>query len=190
MTDLAAEDRRVQRTKAALVGAFVSLVLDRRYDQITVADIVERAGVGRSTFYEHYDNKDELLTEGLTGPFAVLADMVTGACDPVRILETIEHFWENRRVGNVLFAGPTRQLVMRTLAGAIEQRLLSKSRATSPSELPAPLASAYLASAQIGLLSEWLSGHTSCPSAVVADALQRMAIGALAWETGAGQGTP
>lgn len=180
MTDLAAEDRRVQRTKAALVGAFVHLVLDRRYDQITVADIVERAGVGRSTFYEHYDNKDELLTEGLMGPFAVLADMVTGACDPVRLLETIEHFWENRRVGNVLFAGPTRQLVTRTLTVAIEQRLGARSRKTNSSDLPPPLAAAYLASAQIGLLSEWLSGHTSCPPTVVADALQRMVSGALA----------
>lgn len=180
MTDLAAEDRRVQRTKAALVGAFVHLVLDRRYDQITVADIVERAGVGRSTFYEHYDNKDELLTEGLMGPFAVLADMVTGARDPVRLRETIEHFWENRRVGNVLFAGPTRQLVTRTLANAIEQRLEAISSNTRASELPPPLAAAYLASAQIGLLSEWLAGHTSCPPTIVAEALQRMAVGALA----------
>lgn len=180
MTDLAAEDRRVQRTKAALVGAFVHLVLDRRYDQITVADIVERAGVGRSTFYEHYDNKDELLTEGLMGPFSVLADMITGACDPLQVLETIEHFWENRRVGNVLFSGPTRQLVTRTLASAIEQRL--QAPAGSSAALPPPLVSAYLASAQIGLLSEWLSGHTSCPPAVVADALRRMAAGLLAEE--------
>ncbi len=180
MTDLAAEDRRVQRTKAALVGAFVHLVLDRRYDQITVADIVERAGVGRSTFYEHYDNKDELLTEGLMGPFSVLADMVTGDCDPIRLLETIQHFWENRRVGNVLFAGPTRPLVTRTLAKAIEARLQARPRTCTSTELPATLASAYLASAQIGLLSEWLSGHTPCRPDVVADALQRMAAAASA----------
>jgi AcrR family transcriptional regulator len=180
LSDLAAEDRRVQRTKAALVGAFLHLVLDRRYDQITVADIVGRAGVGRSTFYEHYDNKDELLTEGLMGPFSVLADMVVGAADQGQVLETIEHFWENRRVGNVLFAGPTRQLVMRTLASAIEQRLQARLRTANPSELPAPLASAYLASAQVGLLSEWLSGHTSCPPGVVADALRRMSASALA----------
>lgn len=180
MSDLDAEDRRVQRTRAALLGAFVHLVLDRRYDQITVADIVERAGVGRSTFYEHYENKDELLKAGLMGPFAVLADMVVGAADPAQVLGTIEHFWENRRVGNVLFAGPTRQLVTRTLAATIEARLTARRVGRSePAGLPANLASAYLASAQIGLLAEWLSGHTSCPAEIVATALQRLAAGAL-----------
>lgn len=178
MTDLVAEDRRVQRTKAALVGAFVHLVLDRRYDQITVAHIVERAGVGRSTFYEHYDNKDQLLTEGLTGPFAIVADMSAGIGDPAQLRQVIEHFWENRRVGNILFQGPTRQLVTRTLAAAIEERLLARPRSATPSDLPAPLLSAYLASAQIGLLSAWLSGHTPCPAQTIAAALQRLASGA------------
>lgn len=178
MTDLVAEDRRVQRTKAALVGAFIHLVLDRRYDQITVANIVERAGVGRSTFYEHYDNKDELLTEGLMGPFAVLADMSVGAADPARLRQVIEHFWENRRVGNILFQGPTRQLVTRALAAAIEERLLAGPPRPATSDLPAPLVSAYLASAQIGLLSAWLSGHTPCPPHTIAKAMQSLAAGA------------
>lgn len=180
MSDLDAEDRRVQRTRAALLGAFVHLVLDRRYDQITVADIVERAGVGRSTFYEHYENKDELLKAGLMGPFAVLADMVAGASDPAPLRETIEHFWENRRVGNVLFSGPTRQLVTRTLAAAIEQRLTAaRGSRREASGLPVDLVSAYLAAAQVGLLAEWLSGHSSCPADVVATALQRLAVGAM-----------
>lgn len=174
MTDLTAEDRRVQRTRAALVGAFVELVLDRRYDRISVADIVERAGVGRSTFYEHYENKDDLLKEGLMGPFRVLADMVVGQADPAEVRQTVEHFWENRRVGNVLFAGATRQVVIRTLAGAIEQRLQSGPRPAAGA-LPSPLASAYLASAQVGLLSEWLSGHTPCAPSVIAEALERAA---------------
>ena len=188
MSDVDAEDRRVQRTRAALVGAFVHLVLDRRYDQITVADIVERAGVGRSTFYEHYENKDELLKAGLMGPFAVLADMVVGASDPARLRETIEHFWENRRVGNVLFAGPTRQLLTRTLAAAIEQRLAAtRPGRAQESGLPASLTSAYLAAGQIGLLAEWLSGHTSCPADVVAKALERLAVGALPSQPAAGQ---
>ena len=53
------QDRRIQRTRSALLQAFVSLLLEpRRYDQIKVGDIVERANVGRSTFYEHFRNKD------------------------------------------------------------------------------------------------------------------------------------
>ena len=85
------------------------------------------------------------------GPFRVLADMVVGQADPSEVRQTVEHFWENRRVGNVLFAGSTRQVVVRTLASAIEQRLQSGARRTAGS-LPSPLASAYLASAQVGLV--------------------------------------
>jgi AcrR family transcriptional regulator len=47
-------DKRTQKTRQALLGAFFGLVLERRYDEIKVADILERARVGRSTFYEHF----------------------------------------------------------------------------------------------------------------------------------------
>ena len=57
-----ATDRRIERTREALEGAFIRLILEgRRYDRITIAGLIARAGVGRSTFYEHYRNKDELL---------------------------------------------------------------------------------------------------------------------------------
>lgn len=176
LADVDIEDRRVRRTKAALLAAFVGVVLDKRYDQITVSNIAERAGVGRSTFYEHYRNKDELLKEGLATHFDVLADMVAGVGDLAAVQATVEHFWENRRVANVLFAGHTRQILTRALADALERRL---SAAESPralkSGLPVGLASACLAAAQIGLLSEWLSGRIPCQPAVVAAALRQMA---------------
>jgi len=56
-----AADRRVRRTTQALTHAFVDLVREKRYDAITVQDLLERADVGRSTFYAHYRGKDDLL---------------------------------------------------------------------------------------------------------------------------------
>ncbi|WP_374575097.1 TetR/AcrR family transcriptional regulator [Phenylobacterium sp.] len=174
MSELAMEDRRVRRTKAALFDAFVHLVLDRRYDQIRVADIVERAGVGRSTFYEHYEGKDELLREGLAGPFAILADAVTEPHDEARLVEVIEHFWENRRIGAVLFNGPTARIITAALAEQIEARL-SGQRLLAP----APLVAAQIAAGQMALLSAWLAGRASCPASVVARALAASARGGL-----------
>jgi len=55
------EDRRTQKTKKALANALKSLVLEKAYDEITVQDIIDRANVGRSTFYIHYESKEQLL---------------------------------------------------------------------------------------------------------------------------------
>lgn len=57
-------DRRVQRTRQLLQDALVSLILEKGYQKITVQDIIDRANVGRSTFYSHYRDKDDLLLSG------------------------------------------------------------------------------------------------------------------------------
>lgn len=56
-------DKRVQRTKSDLYNAFFELLKQRKYEQITVKDIVELAGYSRGVFYTHYKHKEELLDE-------------------------------------------------------------------------------------------------------------------------------
>src|SRR5215212_11646165 len=65
MADHRVADRRVQRTRALLHDALVSLVHEKSYDDIVVKEILARADVGRSTFYAHYRDKDELLECGI-----------------------------------------------------------------------------------------------------------------------------
>ena len=59
-------DRRSNRTRELLSGALVELMLEKRYDSITVQDILDRADIGRSTFYAHYTDKEDLLMSELT----------------------------------------------------------------------------------------------------------------------------
>jgi len=54
-------DRRALRTRQALHEALMQLVVERGYDEISVGDIVEAANIGRSTFYAHFTDKDDLL---------------------------------------------------------------------------------------------------------------------------------
>ena len=56
-------DPRPARTRALLFEALLELIQEKRWDRIRVQDILERTGVGRSTFYAHYDNKYDLLTD-------------------------------------------------------------------------------------------------------------------------------
>lgn len=58
-------DRRIQRTRSHLHAALGALVREKVYDRITVEDILARANVGRSTFYTHFRDKDDLLSSSI-----------------------------------------------------------------------------------------------------------------------------
>ncbi len=60
-TDFKPVDRRIQKTKKLLFDALMELILEKGYDGITVQDIIDKANVGRSTFYSHFENKEQLL---------------------------------------------------------------------------------------------------------------------------------
>lgn len=58
-------DERIQRTRNRLGNALISLLLEKPLDKLTVKEVLERAGVGRSTFYLHFRNKDDLFLSEL-----------------------------------------------------------------------------------------------------------------------------
>ena len=73
MTDAkAGHDRRVLKTRAALRDAMLALMAARGWDDMTIQEICDTANVGRSTFYVHYQCKEDLLSEAMND----LRDMI------------------------------------------------------------------------------------------------------------------
>lgn len=56
-------DRRKRKTREAIFNAFVALLAKKDFSQITVGEIIEKADVGRATFYAHFETKDFLMKE-------------------------------------------------------------------------------------------------------------------------------
>jgi AcrR family transcriptional regulator len=165
-------DRRFQRTRRLLLDAFVESIASREYDEITVADIVGRANVGRSTFYEHYESKEDLLRRTME-PIITglgLALQTESATENLRLI--VAHVRKNRRFAMSIFSGDPRRLVAEFIAEDLESRLRARWRVES---LPFAFVASILAEMQIGLLGAWVSSESdsSLTAASVAAALVR-----------------
>lgn len=167
------------------MDAFNGLFFERRYDHIKVADIVERADVGRSTFYEHFADKEAILTESIQRPFAVLATAADAVCDVAGLGRVLEHIWQNQRQAQLIFDGAARRPVARILATMIEKRLLARPEGKR-APVPPRLVAVALANAQLAAITAWLTGEATCTAATLAGSLRAMTEGALVavWASG------
>ena len=162
-------DRRSVRTHEVLLAAFLDLMFERGYEALSVGDIAAKANVGRSTFYEHFKGKADLLKFSLRMPFGVLTDIVGVEHASASTLRLLAHFRARRKLGPVLFSWPVRPLLTRTLTEMLEKRLAAGA-------LGAPLvarrvAALQIAEAQLALVDNWISGRAACEAAAMAEAL-------------------
>jgi AcrR family transcriptional regulator len=175
---------RTQRTRAALISAFIELLLERGYDAVTVHAVAARAGVGRSTFYVHFPDKREILRQSLAAPSLQLARAFSEQLEPAALTPQLRHFHANRVRNRAFLLPPLRGLWVRFLADLIEQRLGPRISAARDRRLPRKLAALQLAESQLALIVHWLLEESSCDVETVAAALiaSAGALRAAVWE--------
>lgn len=109
-------DRRIQRTHRALNEALVALVTERGWDGFTVQDLCDRADVGRSTFYMHFADKEDVLKGGFE-EFRRGVQQATAAqrspAQPFAFARAmIDHTWEQRHAFRALLGRGSSQAVL------------------------------------------------------------------------------
>ena len=157
-------DRRVRRTRDALGDALVALMHERPFESIKVQHVLERAGVARSTFYEHFRDTDDLLMSDAEEFFDALANALSEHGDRSERVFPVREFFAHVAEMRVFFANLVEsgrvhdnlELARGQFARGIERRLgeLPRARANPAKERPA-VAQAH-AGALLALLQWWL----------------------------------
>lgn len=157
-------DRRIQRTRQSLQDALLALILEKGFEAVTVQDVIDRANVGRSTFYAHFQDKEALLLSGfehLQAEFEkyLQSGSVTNDSPWALSLTMFQHAQSQRRLykafagkqgGNVALAHIQKYL------SAVLYDHLKKQLSTRKKSPPAEIVTHYLASSFIALLTWWL----------------------------------
>ena len=150
-----------------MIDAFNQLVFDKTPLPIRVGQIVEKAGVGRSTFYDHFPSAEAVHMAALARPLTHLAAPAAGTGDVTHLQWLLEHFWANRARARETIAGPSRDRVTRLLADLISDRTSSE-----PIDgIPRRLAVIQLAEAMLGPIRAWILGEVAASPEALAQSL-------------------
>ena len=171
----AEQDKRAQRTRSALIRAFNELFMERGYEDFGVAEIADRANVARSTFYQHFDGKDDVLASAASGIFKLLADTVRNPDVDPRLAIVLEHFWQFRIQARTLLGSIGKEAVVKVFAALVEANLRERTRSGTPPGIPLRLAAVQIATGQLAIIHEWLFGQYSCTAAELALAIHNSA---------------
>jgi AcrR family transcriptional regulator len=174
-------DRRSLRTRTALRAALLELIIERGWDDIAVQDLCDRANVGRSTFYTHYDSKDALLAGGLEDLRSFLRQAARerrAAGNEATLdfaLGLIEHAYEQRRLFRTLVGRRSGYVVQQRFREMVIRLVGDELPAGSAPGLPRTAAQRWIAGAFVELLGWWIEQRNPLPPAELASMFETLA---------------
>ncbi|ALJ18675.1 TetR/AcrR family transcriptional regulator [Microbacterium sp. No. 7] len=158
-------DPRVARTRRSLQLALLELARERPFESITVGDIAERAGVNRSSFYQHFSDKEVLLADALDAIIEEAGSHVPVAPDtldapPAALFGYLEHVDANAALYRMALGEHGSATVMKRLRERIGILVRERVDATGPGTpfegLPVDIVAAGIAGSALGVIRAWL----------------------------------
>lgn len=182
-------DRRVERTEQLLRTALFELIEEKGFESVTVRDIIDRANVGRATFYTHFDNKEDLLISGLDQLKEELNERQrevharSGKIED-RILvftyEVFAHTEQHRELFRALCADNTGAVILRAWHKILLDLVREDVKALFPKEeyssVPTEALVRYIAGAFYGVLVWWLEGSTPLSAQDINKAFRKLTL--------------
>ena len=151
------QDRRIRRTQQLLARALIALTLEKGYEAVTIRDITERADVGYTTFFRHYRDKDELLSDVLE---VVLEELTSLLCSPSASTDTtsigtllFRYVQEHSEVVHVLLAS---HALRQRLVERATQTTMNEHKALPESSVPLEVAAQHIVASSMALIDWWL----------------------------------
>ena len=189
-------DRRVEKSQNLLREALKSLVSEKDYDQIAVQEIIDRANVGRSTFYTHFRDKDELLVSGIHEMLGAVP--ATASASPGKRYEKL--IWFSLSVfravgyhrhsgdarmgprGRAILHGQLQKVLARRITEEVKKDLQASRKAAG--QIPRDLLVQYVASTFILVLDWWVESRSKLSPEEVNGLFRALVLPALAvgWE--------
>lgn len=152
-------DRRIQRTRQLLLDSLIALILEKGYEETTVQDIIDRANVGRSTFYAHFENKEQLLFSGhdaFTQSLSPKGHSLRSASSFEIFKELFQHAANNYALAKAMLGKGGGDLMLGRVQSVLENHFKLHNQGQTLHEHKLSLFAASFSAAIIGLLSQWL----------------------------------
>lgn len=162
-----------QKTRAAIFSAFSTLLSEKGYGKITVQDIIDTANVGRTTFYAHFETKDDLLKalcEELFGHIISSAMDCThthglysdGSAPESVFCHLLQHLQENDRNIIGLLSCESSEIFLRYFKNSLKQliqtQFVNQDRAAN-TDIPQDFLINHISGSFVEMVLWWIKGH-------------------------------
>lgn len=152
------KQRRLTRSRAALLDALLTLLEQSPFDKVTVRDITDAANVGYATFFRHYADKEALLHDLASGQIGKLLTMTLPLLYTVEARPSTQalcaYVWENRQLWSALLTGGAAAILKEEFQRQSQE--IAARHADMESLLPSDLSVVFSVSATIEIIAWWL----------------------------------
>ncbi len=157
-------DRRFKRTQKLLMDALIALAQRDGYDAVTIRDITGFADISYSTFFRHYDDKDELLMSILKNAIEEMRELMQNQTTPEADGRLIfQHVLDNQSLYRVLLGGLNSSAMVQKVQDMIIQEIMTNQTGFSLGTIPADVAANHIAASALAMVKWWLDHDMPYP---------------------------